>query len=162
MPSGQFTRSNALEKKEMLFWVIRQEREFPSWYDRTELVDFLHQTMKPWQDSHGDISRGLEYVFSKEQGKGGFLILAEEQKSICGALLMLNTGMGGFVPENLLLFVSVDPSQRGKGLGTKLIELSLAECKGAVKLHVDYENPAKRLYERLGFKNKYAEMRLAR
>lgn len=162
MSSGQSSRVSSLDTKDIMFWVIRQEREFPSWYDRTELVDFFHQTMKPWEDTHGDISRGLEYVFSKDQGKGGFLVLAAEKRRICGALLMLNTGMGGFVPENLLLFVSVEPSQRGKGLGTKLVEMSLAECTGAVKLHVDYENPAKRLYERLGFKNKYAEMRLTR
>ncbi|MDK2978441.1 MAG: hypothetical protein PWP52_1155, partial [Bacteroidales bacterium] len=29
-----------------------------------------------------------------------------------------------------------------------------------VKLHVEYDNPAKRLYERLGMTTKYAEMRL--
>ena len=34
-----------------------------------------------------------------------------------------------------------------------------ASVEGDTKLHVEYDNPAKRLYERLGFENKYAEMR---
>ncbi|MCB1059708.1 MAG: GNAT family N-acetyltransferase [Calditrichaeota bacterium] len=144
------------------YQIIRSDRQLPKWLDRTALVHFIHSTMTPWQDTQGDISRGLDYAFSKESGKGGFLVLATRREELCGMLLMLNTGMGGYVPENLLLFVSVDPKLRGHGLGTKIIDRALKECKGAVKLHVDFENPAKRLYERIGFTHKYAEMRLAR
>jgi ribosomal protein S18 acetylase RimI-like enzyme len=56
----------------------------------------------------------------------------------------------------------VDPETRGRGIGGALIERCLAEADGDVKLHVDYDNPAKRLYERLGFTSKYAEMRWKR
>lgn len=143
-------------------FIVRRESQLPRWIDRTQLVYFFHDAMMPWQDCHGDITRGLDYAFSSDKGKGGFLLLMAQNKKLCGALVMLYTGMGGFVPENLLLFVAVDPSLRGKGMGTKLIEMSIKECQGSVKLHVDYDNPAKRLYERLGFKNKYAEMRLLR
>ncbi len=67
--------------------------------------------------------------------------------------------MKGYVPENILLFVAVDPAHRNRGTGGWLIREALARCAGAVKLHVEYDNPAKRLYERLGFRSKYAEMR---
>lgn len=144
------------------FHIIRSDRQMPKWLDRTALIHFIHATMTPWQDTQGDISRGLDYAFSKESGKGGFLILVTRGEELCGSLLMLNTGMGGFVPENLLLFVSVNPALRGHGLGTKIIDRALQECEGAIKLHVDHDNPAKRLYERLGFQHKYAEMRLSR
>ena len=72
---------------------------------------------------------------------------------------MLRTGMKGYVPENILVFVSILPEMRGTGLGGKLIERGVREAEGDVKLHVEYDNPAKRLYERLGFTTKYAEMR---
>jgi len=75
---------------------------------------------------------------------------------------MLHTGMEGYVPKYLLLFVSVAPELRSRGLGRKLIELATSNLDGEVKLHVEYDNPAKRLYERIGFESKYAEMRLTR
>jgi len=40
-----------------------------------------------------------------------------------------------------------------------MLDLAIELCDGDVKLHVEYDNPAKRLYERIGFKNKYADMR---
>jgi len=80
---------------------------------------------------------------------------------LAGALVMLDTGMKGFIPEQILLFVSVSPDMRGLGIGRRIIEKSLKECNGEVKLHVEYDNPAKRLYERIGFTSKYAEMRIS-
>ena len=44
-------------------------------------------------------------------------------------------------------------------LSKEIVEESFKHCDGDVKLHVEYDNPAKRLYERIGFTNKYAEMR---
>jgi len=72
---------------------------------------------------------------------------------------MLHTGMKGYIPENLLLFVAVEASVRGLGLGEKIINQAIGLCDGDIKLHVEYDNPAKRLYQRLGFTSKYAEMR---
>ena len=46
-----------------------------------------------------------------------------------------------------------------KGVGAQIIKRSFEIADGDVKLHVEYDNPAKRLYERLGMTSKYAEMR---
>ena len=57
----------------------------------------------------------------------------------------------GFVAEGIPeLAVAVVPSERGTGLGRALLERLLAEV-GAVSLSVEPDNPALRLYERLGF-----------
>ena len=40
-----------------------------------------------------------------------------------------------------------------------MVERIQQECGGGIALHVEYDNPARRLYERLGFTSKYAEMR---
>lgn len=136
--------------------------QLPGWAPREKVVDFFHTTMKPYHDSREDVDRALEYAFSDGPGQGGFLVLAEENERLLGALLMLDTGMRGYVPPNILLFVTVHPDHRGRGLGGRIIDHSLAQCDGDVKLHVEYDNPAKRLYERIGFSTKYAEMRLSR
>ena len=75
---------------------------------------------------------------------------------------MLRTGMKGYVPENLLVFVAVDPALRGRGVGEQLVRKAIELADGDIKLHVERQNPAKRLYERLGFASKYAEMRYVR
>ena len=134
--------------------------EFPEGIDRPSLVIFLHENLKPYEDTVEDIERGLDYAFSDQAGKGGFVLLAEQDRRLLGALVMLHTGMEGYIPPNLLLFIAVTKQCRGKGIGRKLCERAIAECAGDVCLHVEYDNPAKRLYERLGFKTKYAEMRL--
>lgn len=138
---------------------VDREADLPAWADRPTLTRFFHETMKPWNDSTEDVERALDYLFSDEPGKGGFLVLASLEGELAGALAMLDTGMKGYVPQHLLLFVSVDPERRGHGIGTRVIDFAMQHCKGQVKLHVEYENPAKRLYERIGFTSKYAEMR---
>ncbi|MFH0918962.1 MAG: GNAT family N-acetyltransferase [Fibrobacterota bacterium] len=138
---------------------IRTEEELSPFMTLYALVEFLNENMKPYQDECRDIQRGIEYAFSREPGKGGFVLLAESYGMPVGALVMLNTGMGGYVPENLLLFVSVHESARNAGIGGNLVCQALKLCKGDVKLHVEFHNPAKRLYEKLGFASKYAEMR---
>jgi len=74
-------------------------------------------------------------------------------------LVANKTGMSGYIPENIIVYVAVDAQMRGKGIGKMMIDLAIELCDGDVKLHVEYDNPAKRLYERIGFKNKYADMR---
>lgn len=141
---------------------ITHNDQFPEWAARDRVARFFNETMQPYHDSVEDIERALDYALSTEKGKGGFLLLAERAGTLAGALLMLNTGMKGYIPENILLFVTVAPELRGQGLGRQIIQRALDECGGNVKLHVDYDNPAKRLYERMGFTTKYAEMRYIR
>ena len=144
------------EKSTISLRICRAEQELSGKTSLAVLVRFFHRTLKPYEDSVEDITRALTYAFD---GTGGFLVLAQDKGELIGALLMLRTGMGGYVPENLLLFVGVRPEQRGKGVGGLLVERGLEEADGTVKLHVEYDNPAKRLYERIGFVSNYAEMR---
>jgi ribosomal protein S18 acetylase RimI-like enzyme len=65
--------------------------------------------------------------------------------------------MKDFIPENILVYIAVDNSQRGKGMEISTKAISIAE--GNIALHVEPDNPAKGLYEKLGF-TKYLEMRL--
>lgn len=139
--------------------IIRSRNSLPSWASPENLARFLHLTMRPWEDKESDILDALAYCFSSAEGRGGFLVLADLDQRLVGAVVVLDTGMAGYVPEHLLLFISVDPEFRGRGLGHRLLKEALGACLGAVKLHVEYDNPAVRLYERVGFQSKYAEMR---
>ncbi|MCB2211586.1 GNAT family N-acetyltransferase [bacterium] len=141
------------------FLRIDRWEEFPAWATRERIADYFHETMVPYEDPIEDVKRSMDYAFEPGAGQGGFLALAHRDENLLGACLMLRTGMKGYIPEWLLLMVTVDPETRGQGVGRKLIDFCLNEADGDVKLHVEYQNPAKRLYERIGFTTKYADMR---
>lgn len=126
---------------------------------RDAFVDFLFTHLDQFGDPKEDINKCLNYAFSDNTSEGGFALAAYYDDKLVGALIMNKTGMSGYIPENILVYIAVDASYRGKGFGRQIVERSFKEVEGNVKLHVEYDNPAKRLYERIGFTTKYAEMR---
>jgi [ribosomal protein S18]-alanine N-acetyltransferase len=142
--------------------VVRDEAALPEGLSRDRLARFLHEVMKPYEDTLADIKSALSIALEDENGPGGFAVLGMDEDELIGAAVILRTPWSGYVPENMLLFIGVEPQHRGQGLGRALIEEALDHCEGDVKLHVEYDNPAKRLYERVGFTSKYAEMRYTR
>ena len=49
---------------------------------------------------------------------------------------------------------------RGQGIGKKLMRDTIQMANGNIALHVEPDNPARFLYEKVGFTSKYIEMRL--
>lgn len=47
--------------------------------------------------------------------------------------------------------VALLPAHCGRGIGTALMKAVLAQVRGSVSIHVEHNNPALRLYQRLGF-----------
>ncbi|MEU2253692.1 GNAT family N-acetyltransferase [Nocardia xishanensis] len=91
--------------------------------------------------------------------EGDLGVVGGPAESPCGAAwVRLFTGANaayGYVddatPE---LAIAVAPSARGTGLGTAMLERLVADAAGrypAMSLSVREENPARRLYQRLGF-----------
>ena len=126
---------------------------------REEIIDFLHTHLDRFRDTKEAIGKCLDYAFAKGQGKGGFVLTGHYNGRLVGVVIINKTGMEGYIPENILVYIAVDASLRGKGIGRQLMEESINRAEGDVKLHVEYDNPAKKLYERIGFTTKYAEMR---
>lgn len=57
--------------------------------------------------------------------------------------------------EIRIVDIALTPEYRGRGLGTGLLQALLDEAAGSgrtVSIHVEMSNPARRLYERLGFR----------
>jgi ribosomal protein S18 acetylase RimI-like enzyme len=129
---------------------------------KQEIIDFLHQHLEQFGDSKQAIEKCIDYAFSENHGKGGFVLTGHFNNALAGVVVMNKTGMAGYIPENILVYIAVDGNLRGKGIGAKLMQEAINRSQGDIKLHVEYENPAKRLYERLGFKSKYAEMRFTK
>lgn len=140
---------------------INKEEDFTN-ISKDEFIDFLFKHLGQFGDPKADIIKCLNYAFSDHEAAGGFALAAFQDNELIGAVIMNKTGMSGYIPDWILVYIAVNESYRGKGFGKQLIEEVYKHCDGDIKLHVEYENPAKRLYERMGFKNKYAEMRYSK
>lgn len=147
----------------MLTINIHTPESFPECpYTIADLVSFLHTHLGEFGDNPRSIRNAIEYAMSGVDKEKGYLLIAEVDDKLAGVVVMNTTGMDGYVPPNFLVYIAVDASYRGQGIGTKLMEKAIVESPGPISLHVEYDNPAKRLYERVGFTSKYAEMRLSK
>ena len=143
----------------MKFKLINTKTGKDPLFPERKIAEFLHEHLGHYGDPVEDILKCIDYVFT--HGRGGNIVLAlDDEDQLIGAVILNNTGMSGYIPENILVYIAIDKNQRGKGLGSKLMEQAVNATEGNIALHVDADNPALRLYERLGFENKYLEMRL--
>ena len=143
-----------------------------------QVADFLYKHLEQFGDPKEQIIECLNYALGITEHRRGFVLTAskpavniEEHDSgdlhtddiqpgeILGTVVVCETGMSGYVPENLLVYIAVDSNLRGSGIGKALMEKAVRTARGDIALHVESDNPARRLYERIGFTNKYLEMR---
>jgi [ribosomal protein S18]-alanine N-acetyltransferase len=130
--------------------------------EKAELVDFLYNHLDQFGDSKEAILKAIDYALLSYPLAGGFVLIARENNDIIGAVVMNKTGMEEYIPENILVYIAVHKKARGKGVGKQLMKEAIKMAKGNIALHVEPDNPAKYLYEKLGFENKYLEMRLTK
>jgi ribosomal-protein-alanine N-acetyltransferase len=131
----------------------------PNETQKQEIIDFLYTHLDKFGDPKEDISKAIDYSLKISDSFGGFVLELKDDNQVIGAVVINKTGMDGYIPGNILVYIAMHRDYRGKGLGKELMEKSLAEAAGDVALHVEPDNPAKKLYEKFGFTNKYLEMR---
>lgn len=126
---------------------------------QAEVNEFLFKSLQEYGDPKSDINDAMNYSLGLENSPGGFVLVANDGDKVVGSVVVNRTGMKKYIPENILVYIATDPEYRGKGIGKKLMEEAIATAEGSIALHVEPNNPAKGLYEKLGFTNKYLEMR---
>ncbi len=126
----------------------------------TEIIEFLFVNLEQYGDKQEDIRKAFDYALSKDQKPGGFIIRATIDGVTVGAAIINETGMKGYIPENILVYIAAHKGYRGKGIGTELMRVIIDRAEGNLALHVEHDNPAIHLYKKFGFTNKYLEMRL--
>lgn len=132
----------------------------PTEEEKEAIVQFLFKHLEEYGDKKKDILKCLNYaVQNLDKSFGGFALILKENSKILGATIINETGMEGYIPENILVYIAVHNNARGKGVGKKIMQKAIEISDGDIALHVESNNPAKHLYEKLGFENKYLEMR---
>jgi len=127
--------------------------------EKKEIADFLYEHLDQFGDEHKYILKCINFALDDVNRFGGFVITSKDGDKMTGAVVVNKTKMGGYIPDNILVYIAVHKDYRGKGLGKILMEKAFELAEGDIKLHVEPENPAKYLYQKLGFTSKYLEMR---
>lgn len=131
----------------------------PTLQEKEEIVAFLYDNLEEYGDARSDIEKAIDYALKESSSFGGFILVSNEGSGISGAVVINQTGMKGYIPENILVYIATHKALRGKGIGKQLMKKSIEVAKGDIALHVEPDNPARFLYEKLGFTSKYIEMR---
>ncbi len=127
--------------------------------EREHIIEFLYEHLDEYGDLKEHIGAAVDYSMNTNPMAGGFVLQSTEGDTITGAVVVNKTGMKGYIPENILVYIAVHRDFRGKGIGKKLMERTMQLAKGDMALHVEHDNPANFLYKKMGFVNPYLEMR---
>jgi ribosomal protein S18 acetylase RimI-like enzyme len=135
------------------------ETSKPDAKTKSEIIDFLFKHLEEFGDPREHIAKAVDYALKEYDSFGGFLLVSYEGDDISGVVVVNGTGMQGYIPENILVYIATHNEMRGRGIGKHLMKETIKHAQGDIALHVEPENPAGFLYEKVGFTSKYKEMR---
>lgn len=140
--------------------IVFDSNSLPTVVEKNAVVDFLFEHLEKYGDPKDHILKAIDYSLSDDKSKGGFVLVGKLENEILGIVVVNNTGMKDYIPENILVYIATHEKARGKGFGKMLMQKAIATADGNIALHVEPDNPAAHLYRKLGFTSKYLEMRL--
>ncbi len=107
----------------------------------------------PWSESEKEtfltMQFNAQHTFYHQQFIGAEFLIIEKGNEPIGRLYVDRRNY-----EIRIIDIALLPSHRNQGIGTKYLEAILEEGQGAglpVRIHVEHNNTALRLYNRLGF-----------
>lgn len=133
--------------------------------EKEDTINFLFEHLDQYGDKKEDITNAVNFSLkisdtgSKLIPLGGFILNGIMDGKIVGSVVVNKTGMSGYIPENILVYIATHRDYRGKGIGKQLMNKAFETAEGNVALHVEPDNPARFLYEKVGMTSKYIEMR---
>jgi ribosomal protein S18 acetylase RimI-like enzyme len=120
-----------------LYGSVREEELAPLEWDDTTKRAFVEQQFSA-QDAH-----------YRQNYPGASLDVIEVDGEPAGRLYVYRGR-----DDVRIMDIALAPPFRGRGIGTRLIETLIDEAESSgrkLSIHVEHNNPARRLYERLGF-----------
>jgi ribosomal protein S18 acetylase RimI-like enzyme len=144
----------------MEYQISYSDEKNPTSFSRRDIIDFLYEHLDDFGDSKEAISKCIGYAYGDDAGQDGFIVIAHDDDIIAGVVIINHTNMALYIPEHFLVYIAVNRNYRRQGIGQKMIEKVNEEATGDIALHVEPDNPARKLYEKMGFTSKYLEMRL--
>ena len=127
--------------------------------EKSAVVGFLCEHTE--NTNHQNAKEAVEYAVKHKPSFGGFVLTAEKDQQVVAVVVANRTGMEGYNPKNIFVYVSLHKKYRNdETLVKQLMQKAIRYADGDVALHVEPNNPALKMYQNMGFKAQYLELRL--
>ncbi|MFW6223140.1 MAG: GNAT family N-acetyltransferase, partial [Bacteroidota bacterium] len=73
---------------------------------KKEIADFLFEHLDQFGDEHESIMKCINFALDDKTKFGGFILEAVDKEQIVGAVVINKTGMEGYIPENILVYIA--------------------------------------------------------
>jgi GNAT superfamily N-acetyltransferase len=128
--------------------------------EMTEVGRFLESHLDDYFDSYDNIFKSIQSAIKQRPSFGGFVIAARHNQETVGAVIVNNTGMDGYAPQNLIVYLAVHKDYRKQGIGQQLLRQAVETVKGDLAIHSKPDQKDLTLYHKLGFRTAALELRL--
>ncbi len=126
------------------------------------IADFLFDNLLLCDDNKAEILKAIEYALSRFPHQGGFVITNADSEGLAGVVVINKTGMDGFFPENLLIYIAARKGLTDDSIINELVRRSKEFAKGRIGLKCHHESPLIPMFEKFGFATRGTYMSLKR
>ncbi len=133
--------------------------ESMTYSEMTEVGRFLENNLDDYRDSYENIIKAIQSAVKQRPSFGGFVITAKKDQQIIGAIVINNTGMEGYAPKNIVVYLAVQKDARRQGVGTHLMQQAIETTKGELSIYLKPMQKAPAFYKKLGFSEAALELR---
>nr|NQU90794.1 GNAT family N-acetyltransferase [Bacteroidota bacterium] len=97
----------------------------PNSKEKESVIDFLFDNLQEYRDPKSDIEKAVNYALKEIPSFGGFIVISFLENEISGVVVVNQTGMKDYIPENILVYIATHKNHRGKGIGKKLMQKTI-------------------------------------
>lgn len=130
--------------------------------EKSKLVNFLEANTENGQFTKDEITEALECAIKERASLGGFILIIREERELLGAMVVHATGMQNRTPKHRLSLFAIARSHRHNGIAKKLLEKAVKHAGTDIGIQLKPGNGEVSFFEKLGFREKYVEMRIDR
>jgi|SRR5690606_11622110 len=130
--------------------------------DVARLARFIHAHQDAPHTTKRAIGKAIEYSAKEIPGLGGYVFVLQEKEEILGLMVVNKTGMGDYIPENFIAFLTIHREHLEAGFEQALMDYALQYCKGDIAIHIKTLGRNMEFLQRNGFELTHMEMRLKR
>ena len=87
----------------MIQYNLYKQADLFSKQEEDQVIQFLFTHLDQYGDAQEDIQKCLNYARGKDQKPGGLILVARDGHEVVGAVILNQTGMKDYIPENILL-----------------------------------------------------------